>query len=367
MKIRISRAAGLKSAIVSLLDDFAMSPLTRGRLRKTAVAMGAASLMAGTQLAWAADDAHAESSAASPDDSAAGSPGGGAIKEITVTGSHVVRDGYDAPTPVSVISAEEIKASAPKNIADFVNTLPSIRGSATTDNSSGSLSNGEAGISALNLRSLGTVRTLVLFDGKRSAPSAVEGIVDINTLPQALISRVEVVTGGASAAYGSGAVGGVVNFILDKKFTGVKTSYQYGESELYGDSTRKFDLTAGAAFAQDRGHVLFSGEVAGENGIHYTSPAWNDSGHFVMRNPDTSAGAPYYLVGNNIGISTYTPGGLITAGPLKGTYFGTGGSVNQLTYGQASGQWMQGGDWKYTTSGILGTNSLEPMAGSASI
>jgi outer membrane receptor protein involved in Fe transport len=342
-----------------------MSPAARRHLRRTAAAMGVASLMAGAQLACAADAAPADAArAASPaaptDESATGASSGGSIAEITITGTHVVRDGYSAPTPVSVITAEEIKVSAPKNIADFVNTLPSIRGSATTDNSGGALSNGESGISALNLRSLGTVRTLVLFDGKRSAPSAVEGIVDINTIPQALISRVEVVTGGASAAYGSGAVGGVVNFILDKKFSGVKTDYQYGESELYGDSTRKFDLTAGTAFAEGRGQVLFSGEVAGENGIHYTSPAWNDTGHFVMRNPDTSAGAPYYLVGNNIGISTYTPGGLITAGPLKGTYFGTGGSVNQLTYGRASGQWMQGGDWKYSTSGMLGTSSLEP-------
>jgi iron complex outermembrane receptor protein len=332
---------------------------------KTVIALGAVTLLAGAQLTWAAGAAPAdavpsEAPAAPADDSATSSANGGAVAEVTRTGSHVVRDGYDTPTPVSVISADEIKASAPKSIADFVNTLPSIRGSATTDNSGGSLSNGESGISALNLRALGTVRTLVLFDGKRSAPSAAEGIVDINTLPQALISRVEVVTGGASAAYGSGAVGGVVNFVLDKKFTGVKTSYEYGESELYGDPTRKFDLTAGTGFADNRGHVLFSGEVYGENGIHYTSPSWNDTGHFVMRNPDTSAGAPYFLVGNNIGISTYTPGGLITSGPLKGTYFGTGGSVNQLTYGAASGQWMQGGDWKYSTSGMLGTSSLEP-------
>ncbi len=78
-----------------------------------------------------------------------------------------------------------------------------------------------------------------------------------------------------------------------------------------------------------------------------------------MRNPDTSPGAPFYIVGDDIGISTYTPGGLVTAGPLKGTYFGVNGTVNQLSYGAASGQWMKGGDWEYTTSGILGSNSLQ--------
>jgi outer membrane receptor protein involved in Fe transport len=308
-------------------------------------------------------DAPAEAAAAATGPEASDSTGasdGAGIQEVVITGSHIARGGYDTPTPVTVMGQDELKARAPQSIAEFVNTLPSIRGSATTDNSGGSLSNGESGISALNLRSLGTVRTLVLFDGKRSAPSAVEGIVDTNTLPQALISRVEIVTGGASAAYGSGAVGGVVNFVLDKKFTGVKTSYQYGESELYGNPTRKFDLTAGTGFFDNRGHILFSGEVAGENGIHYTSPSWNDNGHFVMRNPNTAAGQPYYLVGDHIGISTYTPGGLITSGPLKGTYFGVNGTVNQLAYGPASGQWMQGGDWKYSSSGMLGTSSLEP-------
>jgi iron complex outermembrane recepter protein len=87
-----------------------------------------------------------------------------------------------------------------------------------------------------------------------------------------------------------------------------------------------------------------------------------------MRNPDTSATAPYYIVGKNIGIATYTPGGLITGSTLntgkastllKGTYFGVNGTVNQLSYGAVSGQWMQGGDWQYSTSGILGSNSLQ--------
>ncbi len=86
---------------------------------------------------------------------------------------------------------------------------------------------------------------------------------------------------------------------------------------------------------------------------------WNEDGYFAMRNPDTSAGAPFYIVGNDIGISTYTPGGLVTAGPLKGTYFGVNGTVNQLSYGAASGQWMKGGDWEYATSGMLGSNSLQ--------
>jgi outer membrane receptor for ferrienterochelin and colicin len=98
-----------------------------------------------------------------------------------------VRDGYNAPTPVSVISTKELKAEAPANISDFVNTLPAVRGSGTAASSNGSLSNGAAGINTVNLRNLGAQRTLVLFDGQRSVASATTGTVDVNTFPQALI------------------------------------------------------------------------------------------------------------------------------------------------------------------------------------
>ncbi|WP_269714980.1 TonB-dependent receptor plug domain-containing protein [Caulobacter sp. NIBR2454] len=286
--------------------------------------------------------------------------GAAEIEEILVTGSRIARDGYAAPTPVNVLGTEEISAAAPANIADFVNTLPSVAGSSTAANSSGSLSNGAAGISALNLRALGTGRTLVLFDGQRSVVSAATGQVDTNTFPQSLISRVEVVTGGASSAYGSDAIGGVVNFILDKEYTGLKSSLEYGET-TYGDGENwKFNVTAGGGFAGGKGHFLASAEWVGQDGVHTLDRDWNRSGYFAIRNTDLSAGAPYYIVSDKVGISTYTPGGLITAGPLRGTYFGVNGAVNQLAYGAVSGQWMVGGDWDYSSSGIVGTNTLIP-------
>jgi len=281
------------------------------------------------------------------------------LQEVRVTGSRVVRSGTTTPTPVTTIGQEQIRAEAPQNIADFVNTLPSVTGSTTASSSSGSLSNGLAGISALNLRALGTGRTLVLFDGQRSVISAATGQVDTNTFPQSLIERVEIVTGGASSAYGSDAIGGVVNFILNKSYTGFETTLDYG-STTYGDAENwKYNLTAGAPFSGGRGHVLFSGEITGLQGVHYKTRDWNRSGFFAMQNPDTSPGAPFYLVSDQIGISTYTPGGLITSGPMRGTYFGVNGTVNQLAYGDVAGQWMKGGDWEYSTSGMLGTNSLQ--------
>ncbi|HEY8519309.1 MAG TPA: TonB-dependent receptor [Gammaproteobacteria bacterium] len=289
---------------------------------------------------------------------AGGAPPTESVEQILVTGSRVVRNGYDTPTPVSVIGEDEIQMYAPGSVAELVMTLPSVKGSSTSTTNSGSLSNGQAGIAALNLRSLGTGRTLVLFDGQRSVVSASTGQVDTNTFPQSLVKQVEVVTGGASSAYGSDAIGGVVNFILDKEFTGVKSEVQYGHTFDGENDNRKITVTAGHRFADDRAHLLVSGETYSSDGIHYTAKDWARTGYFGIVNPDKSPGAPYYLVSEGIGISAYAPGGLITSGPLRGTYFGEGGSVHQLDYGQVSGQWMVGGDWEYTGSAMIGTNSL---------
>jgi outer membrane receptor protein involved in Fe transport len=296
------------------------------------------------------------------------------MQEVIVTGSHIARTDYDSPQPVTSIGAASLEAAAPSNLVDFAVTLPALAGSTTPNNSSGALSNGEAGVAALNLRYLGTSRTLVLVDGQRWVPSTIEGYVDINTIPQSLVSNIDVTTGGASAAYGSGAVGGVVNFILNKKFTGLKADYQYSEYQLYQDPKNKFTLTAGTGFADDRGHVLFSGEVLGEPGNLNSVPVFDKNGYFAMPNTtaNVAAGGPQVLVGPNTGISTYTPGGLITSGPLKGTYFGVVGAngvpaVNQLAYGSpVNGQWMKGGDWQYTDSGQFGHTALLPRQKRAS-
>lgn len=291
-----------------------------------------------------------------------------ASDEITVTGSRIARDGYDAPTPVSVISEKELTAEAPANVADFVNTLPSVRGSSTGASSSGSLSNGQAGIASINLRSLGASRTLVLFDGQRSVASAATGVVDVNTFPQALINRVEVVTGGASSAYGSDAVSGVVNFILDRDYTGVKAAYEYGET-TYGDNpNHKASLTLGTPFAGGKGHLLLSGEYFTQKGVHTIDRKWNDAGFFQIDNPayTPANGQPARLVQSGIGTSQFTPGGLISTGPLRGTYFGTvdpatgRATTGQLAFGPTNGQWMLGGDYRYTRQGHVGSNSLAP-------
>ena len=285
---------------------------------------------------------------------------GSSVEEVLVTGSRVVRDGYDAPTPVTVIGADQIEAMAPPNLSEYINQMPSIIGSSTADNSSGSLSNGQAGIAALNLRSLGVNRTLVLLNGHRTPASSSTGYVDINTIPQELVKRIDVVTGGASADYGSDAVGGVVNFILDTDFTGLKGGIEYSQTTDGRQPSYKANLTGGFNFAGGKGHVLLSGEFVSTAPINNYNPDWNNKGFFRIVNPAYAAGngQPYYLITSGIGASQVAPGGLVVSGPLKGTYFGVNASVNQLAYGATSGPWMVGGDTAVTMNNYVGTNSL---------
>ena len=295
--------------------------------------------------------------------------------EVVVTGSRVVRSGFAAPTPLTVLTAEDIATQSPtNNLADFVNQQPALAGSTRPANSRLNLSSGQAGINQLNLRNLDNsstgTRTLVLIDGHRSVGSTVNDIVDINTIPQGLVKSVEIVTGGASAAYGSDAVAGVVNFILDKKFTGLTVTADSGVTD-YGDGgNNSVTLTAGTAFADGRGHVLFNADYAHQDGIFSVDRGWNATGYVRITNPNYvagSPGAPQYLTTlRQVGASNSTPGGLITgsaggvANRLRGLYFGQGGSVNQFNFGNytfpaitgASGPSLtQGGDWQVNDSG----------------
>lgn len=289
-------------------------------------------------------------------------------KVITVTGSRIARDGYDAPTPVNVVTEAELDAEPQANIGDYVSTLPAVKGSQSSSTNSGSLSNGQAGIATINLRNLGANRTLILIDGQRSVASATVGFVDVQTVPQGLIKGVEVVTGGASSAYGSDAVAGVVNFILDKDFTGIKAEYEYGVT-TYGDvPNHLIRITSGTQFADGRGKVLLAGDYFTQQGVDTYDRKWQNSGFFQIDNPAYAVGngQPERFVGSNIGTYQFTPGGIVNSGPLRGTYFGsinptTGqASLNQFTYGPNRGQWMQGGDYLISREGHFSSNSLAP-------
>ncbi|PKP70070.1 MAG: TonB-dependent receptor, partial [Alphaproteobacteria bacterium HGW-Alphaproteobacteria-5] len=186
-------------------------------------------------------------------------------------------------------------------------------------------------------------------------------LVDINNLPNALIKRVEIVTGGASAAWGSDAVAGVVNFILDTKFTGIKGDIQGSMTTYRDDEGFRVTLAGGTPFASGRGHILLSGELSYNDGIKALPRPWY-TGAKRFANPAYAAGngEPEFLVQTQTGFATAAPGAVVTSGPLRGLLFGENGAVSQLNYGSiVSGQFMTGGDWEYTDFG-QGPQDLAP-------
>lgn len=286
-------------------------------------------------------------------------PAGGVLGEVTVTGTRIVRDGYEAPTPVSVLGVEELSAMAVTNIVDAVNRLPALSPTVSTRNSPAVDMTG--GIQNLNLRGLGPTRTLVLLDGKRIVGSTLAGFdnnggaVDINAFPNVLISRVDVVTGGASAVYGSDALAGVVNFVLDKEFTGVKGEAMGGITTYADDESHKVSFAAGMPFGEDdRGHVLFAGENTYTRGILHNDRPWGERSYSLMLNPTYAPGngQPRYISAFDTGLAVATRGGLIVGCnvnpcPLRGTQFLDAGTPAPFQFGPTiSGLLMSGGDWQ---------------------
>jgi len=233
--------------------------------------------------------------------------------------------------------------------------LPAFSGAQSTTSGGNEISTGRQSQNNLNLRGLDPFRTLVLLDGNRFVSGDVNGSVNASDLPTPLISRVDVVTGGASAAYGSDAVAGVVNFVLDREFTGIKGEVQGGITARGDDPNYKVSLTAGTPFAGGRGHVLFSGEHAWNKGIFGAGKSrgdfWGYDTHHIIENPawNTTTGRanPRFLVRSQVGSILATPGGIITAGPLKGTQFDKNGNPFPYNYGSlTNAQFTVGGDWK---------------------
>lgn len=195
---------------------------------------------------------------------------------IVVTGSRIARSGYDAPTPVTAISTDDLVAKAPNSLSEALNQLPSFADSVNAIQESGTQPGQIRTGSYLNLRALGTERVLVLLDGQRLAPSSTNGSVDSSLIPELLVERVEVVTGGASAVYGSDAVSGVVNFILDDDFEGLKFRAQAGTvTEGYGENYR-IGVAGGTSLLDDRLHIVASAERYHMNAIEKTDLPFYD-------------------------------------------------------------------------------------------
>jgi iron complex outermembrane receptor protein len=269
------------------------------------------------------------------------------VEQVTVSSTRIVTGGFDAPTPTTVISAEDLQKQANPNIFDTVTQLPSLMGSTGINVGNGGSSNGVNGLSALNIRGVGTQRNLILIDGERVVQASNQGIIDISQFPQMLIQRVDVVTGGAAASWGSDAVSGVVNFIFDKKFEGFKLNMDGAISNYADDPVAQIQFAAGTGFMGGRAHVEVSGEFTSDAGVNslvgprkwYQNPqqlqmftAAQCASGCPASNGVAAGGPMWYNVLNGAEVQ-WAYGGLITRGPLQGTQFGAGGAPSRFNYG----------------------------------
>jgi len=267
--------------------------------------------------------------------------------DILVTGSRVVRPGFTSPTPVTAVSAAEMNVRSPSTIADTLATIPSFRAT-NTPSTSGVTSRG-GGIVTADLRALAPTRTLVLLDGRRFVPSGDNGVVDLKLIPQLMIESIDVVTGGASAAYGSDAIAGVVNFRLNTKLRGLVGSLQGGISERGDGKSLRGSLAAGGEVADGLITFVIGGDYSKLYGIgnQYTRD-WGRKEVGLVTNPlFATNGQPNYIIAENVRPATLSPGGLITSGPLRGTEFLPNGGTRAFNFGTlygATNALMIGGD-----------------------
>jgi iron complex outermembrane recepter protein len=278
----------------------------------------------------------------------------GGLNTVVVSGSRIATRGFTQPTPTTTLSTADIEKAAKPNLFDTLTELPALQGSTGRTTNTFSTSSGIQGLSSLSLRGLGTIRTLTLLDGQRVVGANVTGVTDVSQFPQLLVKRVDVVTGGASASYGSDAIGGVVNFITDKKFTGFKANVEGGMTKYSDDKNGTLQAAWGKGFVGDRLHVTVSGEFTKHEGIDaprfgqvnaggrswYDNPALQESTTAMQ-----AAGAPRYKYIHNAQHIQYAKYGLITSGPLRGTAFGPGGTPFPFQYGtDCVGNFCVGGD-----------------------
>jgi outer membrane receptor protein involved in Fe transport len=277
----------------------------------------------------------ASSSAAWAQDATTNSEG---VEQVIVSASRISIAGYQAPTPVTVVDSAQLERDARTDIGDVIRELPAFGGSTSPNNSvqSSLIVTGDAGLNEVSLRNLGVLRTLVLVDGQRIVASNIaDGAVDLNTIPTSLVQRVDVVTGGASAAWGSDAVAGVVNLILDKNFSGFKANVEGGDNSDFQHESYKFEASFGTAFDGDRGHLILSGSYLDSPQSFFANQANWFNGTKLVNNPTYTAtnGQPALIHANNVGLAQATQGGLIVSNPA-GT---TPGSANILANTQFVG------------------------------
>ncbi|RZT05765.1 Outer membrane cobalamin receptor protein [Duganella sp. CF402] len=203
--------------------------------------------------------------------------------QVVITGSRLANRGFLAPTPVTVVDATELKVSGTQNLENLLNDTPQFTANQLNSPTANTVQAGQpSGTSTLNLRNLGPTRNLVLVNGRRYAITGPDFTTDINTIPTALVKRIETVTGGSSAVYGSDAISGVVNFILRDNFEGAEINVQGNWDQPTRTPTKSIDLTVGGNFDNKKGNAVLSVNFQDRQGMTrgdlggYATPSLGD-------------------------------------------------------------------------------------------
>jgi outer membrane receptor protein involved in Fe transport len=271
----------------------------------------------------------------------------GETETVVVTGSHISSAGYVAPTPVTAVSSRELSDANPSRVVDALRQLPLLSGTVGTNGATG---NGTNGQTALVLRNLTVGNTLVLLNGNRISPTKIgEGGnlysgVDISMLPMQFLQRTDIVTGGAGAVYGSDAVAGVVNFILDKNFNGVKGSIDGGQDDSGYQKEKGLKFAMGTAFGGGHGHFEASAEFYQNSGMFSNLDTKTGKKACAIINLPAGGVAGQQLL-CNVRTANANFQGLVSSGPLKGLTFDNAGNPTTFNYGTLlNGSTMIGGD-----------------------
>jgi outer membrane receptor protein involved in Fe transport len=271
--------------------------------------------------------------------------------DVIVTGSRLGRTGFTTPTPVTVVGEAQIERQGASNISQILNEIPAFRAQSTPSTTAIFVSN--LGAATADLRGLGGNRTLVLVDGRRVVAATVAGgsftpanMVDLNLVPASLLSRVEVVTGGASAAYGSDAVAGVTNLIINRDLRGFRGTVQYGQADEGDTEEYLVSLAWGTRFSDDRGRFIIGAEYVNNKGAgDCYSRDWCAENYNTVSNPFVAgstttrviAGQAATLILPNARTATASLNGLVINGPLRGTEFNPNGTTFLHNYGVYGG------------------------------
>lgn len=328
--------------------------------------VGGASLVA---LLAGAPVAHAQAAAS-------GRASDETIDEVVVTGSRIQNSGMTSPTPLTVLNADQFKQTAPSSVDDIIAQLPAMRmnsGPNQVQRNAGSISTAQ---SVTNLRGLGGQRTLMLIDGQRPVPTNAQGTTSTSIIPVELVRRLEVVTGGASAAYGSDAVAGVVNFILKDKIEGLQGSVYAGRSMRGDNNEIGFSLATGLSLMDDRLRIIAGGDYNDNDGVgNIYSRGWSEvepgnSGNPLSFGATRPAGTPAFGWANGVEYATQTPGGVIntartatgaTTTLLNQLAFAGDGSLYRLVRGPVFGNLMINSSSNPIATPIAQWNLKQPL------